>query len=46
MAAATELLGELGIPARIAAASRDWLEQLAAESRTADYRSDGSRSSA
>jgi hypothetical protein len=29
MAAACELLGELGIPARIAAASRDWFEQLA-----------------
>jgi 3-hydroxyisobutyrate dehydrogenase-like beta-hydroxyacid dehydrogenase len=35
MAAATGLLGELGVPARIAAASRDWLEQLAAESRAA-----------
>jgi 3-hydroxyisobutyrate dehydrogenase-like beta-hydroxyacid dehydrogenase len=31
MAAASELLGELGIPARIAAASRDWLAQLAQE---------------
>lgn len=31
MAAASELLGELGIPARIAAASRDWLAQLARE---------------
>ena len=31
MAAATDLLRELGIPARIAAASRDWLEQLARE---------------
>src|SRR5258708_31097862 len=31
MAAASELLGELGIPARIAAASRDWLPQLAQE---------------
>jgi hypothetical protein len=31
MTAATELLGELGIPARIAAASRDWLAQLAQE---------------
>jgi 3-hydroxyisobutyrate dehydrogenase-like beta-hydroxyacid dehydrogenase len=31
MAAATDMLGELGIPARIAAASRDWLEQLARE---------------
>jgi 3-hydroxyisobutyrate dehydrogenase-like beta-hydroxyacid dehydrogenase len=31
MAAATDMLGELGIPARIAAASRDWLEQLAKE---------------
>ena len=32
MAAAAELLAELGIPARIAAASRDWLVQLAQES--------------
>ena len=32
MAAATDLLGELGVPPRIAAASRDWLEQLVAES--------------
>jgi 3-hydroxyisobutyrate dehydrogenase-like beta-hydroxyacid dehydrogenase len=31
MAAATELLAELGIPPRIAAASRDWLAQLAQE---------------
>jgi 3-hydroxyisobutyrate dehydrogenase-like beta-hydroxyacid dehydrogenase len=31
MAAATDLLDELGVPARIAAASRDWLEQLARE---------------
>ena len=31
MAAATDMLAELGIPARIAAASRDWLEQLAKE---------------
>ena len=46
MAAATDLLGELGIPARIAAASRDWLEQLAAESRIAGYGADGSRNSA
>jgi 3-hydroxyisobutyrate dehydrogenase-like beta-hydroxyacid dehydrogenase len=29
MAAATELLEELGVPARIAAASRDWLRELA-----------------
>jgi hypothetical protein len=28
MAAATELLAELGTPPRIAAASRDWLEEL------------------
>ena len=28
MAAAADLLGELGIPARIAVASRDWLAQL------------------
>jgi 3-hydroxyisobutyrate dehydrogenase-like beta-hydroxyacid dehydrogenase len=34
MAAATELLGELGIPARIAAASRDWLAQLTEENRS------------
>jgi 3-hydroxyisobutyrate dehydrogenase-like beta-hydroxyacid dehydrogenase len=33
MAAATELLKELGVPARIAAASRDWLEQQAEEGR-------------
>jgi 3-hydroxyisobutyrate dehydrogenase-like beta-hydroxyacid dehydrogenase len=32
MTAASELLGELGIPARIASASRDWLAQLARES--------------
>jgi len=31
MAAATDMLGELGVPARIAAAARDWLEQLAKE---------------
>ena len=31
MAAAAEMLGELGIPARIAAASRDWLAQLTEE---------------
>ncbi len=31
MAAAAELLRELGVPERIAAASRDWLVQLAAE---------------
>jgi 3-hydroxyisobutyrate dehydrogenase-like beta-hydroxyacid dehydrogenase len=31
MAAASELLAELGVPARIAAASRDWLVQLAKE---------------
>jgi hypothetical protein len=31
MAAASEMLAELGIPARIAAASRDWLAQLAQE---------------
>jgi 3-hydroxyisobutyrate dehydrogenase-like beta-hydroxyacid dehydrogenase len=31
MAAAAELLAELGIPARIAATSRDWLVQLAQE---------------
>jgi len=31
MAAATALLGELGVPARIAAASHDWLAQLAQE---------------
>jgi 3-hydroxyisobutyrate dehydrogenase-like beta-hydroxyacid dehydrogenase len=31
MAAAVALLGELGVPARVAAASRDWLAQLAHE---------------
>ena len=31
MAAATQLLDELGVPARISAASRDWLAQLARE---------------
>jgi len=31
MAAATDLLGELGVPARIAAASEQWLRQLLAE---------------
>ncbi len=31
MAAATDMLGELGIPPRIAAASRDWLKQIAEE---------------
>jgi hypothetical protein len=30
MAAATELLAELGVPSRISAASRDWLRELAA----------------
>ena len=35
MAAATALLGELGVPARIAAASHDWLTQLAQEGRPA-----------
>jgi 3-hydroxyisobutyrate dehydrogenase-like beta-hydroxyacid dehydrogenase len=40
MAAAAELLAELGIPARIAAASRDWLAQLAQES--ARYATGGS----
>ena len=29
MAAATELLEELGVPPRIASASRDWLRELA-----------------
>ncbi len=48
MAAATDLLGELGVPARIAAASRDWLEQLAQESSHAPGLpgQPGSRSSA
>jgi 3-hydroxyisobutyrate dehydrogenase-like beta-hydroxyacid dehydrogenase len=32
MAAATELLTELGVPPRVASASHDWLAQLAAES--------------
>jgi 3-hydroxyisobutyrate dehydrogenase-like beta-hydroxyacid dehydrogenase len=31
MAAAADLLAELGVPARIATASRDWLEQLMTE---------------
>jgi 3-hydroxyisobutyrate dehydrogenase-like beta-hydroxyacid dehydrogenase len=31
MAAATEMLDELGVPSRIAAASRDWLAQLTEE---------------
>jgi 3-hydroxyisobutyrate dehydrogenase-like beta-hydroxyacid dehydrogenase len=35
MAAAADMLGELGIPPRIAAASRDWLEQLAKEAQAA-----------
>jgi hypothetical protein len=30
MAAAADLLGELGVPPRIASASRDWLADLAA----------------
>jgi len=30
MSAAVELLGELGVPARVSAASRDWLDELAA----------------
>lgn len=34
MAAATELLTELGVPPRIAAASRDWLADLAGTSST------------
>jgi 3-hydroxyisobutyrate dehydrogenase-like beta-hydroxyacid dehydrogenase len=35
MAAAADLLGELGIPARIATASRDWLAQLTKENHQA-----------
>ena len=31
MRAASQLLGELGVPARISDASRDWLDQLAAD---------------
>jgi 3-hydroxyisobutyrate dehydrogenase-like beta-hydroxyacid dehydrogenase len=38
MAAAVELLGELGVPARVSTASRDWLHDLAAE---ADHPSRG-----
>jgi hypothetical protein len=34
MAAAAELLDDLGVPARVARASRDWLADLAARSRT------------
>jgi hypothetical protein len=30
MAAAAEMLDELGVPPRIALASRDWLDELAA----------------
>jgi 3-hydroxyisobutyrate dehydrogenase-like beta-hydroxyacid dehydrogenase len=36
MAAAAELLTELGVPPRIATASHDWLAQLADEQRAAD----------
>jgi len=36
MAAAAAMLEELGVPSRVAAASRDWLEQLAAESPPVD----------
>jgi len=32
MAAAAELLDDLGVPARVARASRDWLTDLAARS--------------
>jgi hypothetical protein len=35
MAAAAELLGELGVPARIARASEQWLRDLMAESTDA-----------
>ena len=35
MSAAAAMLGELRVPARIATASRDWLEQLAVEARGA-----------
>ena len=38
MAAAADLLGELGIPARIAVASRDWLAQLNEENLSAANR--------
>jgi Domain of unknown function (DUF1932) len=31
MSAAADLLGELGVPARVARASQQWLEQLLAE---------------
>ncbi len=36
MAAAAELLTELGVPPRIARASEEWLRQLLAENQTAD----------
>jgi 3-hydroxyisobutyrate dehydrogenase-like beta-hydroxyacid dehydrogenase len=42
MAAATDMLGDLGIPPRIAAASRDWLAQLTRENAAQP----GSRNSA
>ena len=35
MAAAVEMLDGLGVPSRVSAASRDWLEQLAAEATDA-----------
>jgi 3-hydroxyisobutyrate dehydrogenase-like beta-hydroxyacid dehydrogenase len=37
MAAATELLRELGVPPRVASASEGWLQQLAAEQATATH---------
>jgi 3-hydroxyisobutyrate dehydrogenase-like beta-hydroxyacid dehydrogenase len=41
MGAATELLGDLGVPARVAAASRDWLVQLAADGHSRSEGGDG-----
>jgi 3-hydroxyisobutyrate dehydrogenase-like beta-hydroxyacid dehydrogenase len=38
MAAAAEMLAELGVPARIASASEQWLRQLAAEQAALDQR--------
>ena len=36
MAAAADLLDELGVPARVTRASRDWLAELASEAAAAD----------
>jgi len=36
MEAAADLLDELGVPARVTRASRDWLAELASEAAAAD----------